>query len=71
MYCLEDNVNKLAISDKLKEKLFSNKIKTIKELWQLKRKELKQLNFNDHEINDIIIALQLEGLDLNKKIYDK
>ncbi len=71
MCCLEDNVNKLAISDKLKEKLFSNKIKTIKELWQLKRKELKQLNFNDHEINDIIIALQLEGLDLNKKIYDK
>ena len=71
MCCLEDNVNKLAISDKLKEKLFSNKIKTIKELWQLKRKELKQLNFNDHEINDIIIALQLEGLDLNKKNYDK
>ena len=71
MCCLEDNVNKLAISDKLKEKLFSNKIKTIKELWQLKRKELKQLNFNDHEINDIIIALQLEGLDLNKMIYDK
>lgn len=71
MCCLEDNINKLAISDKLKEKLFSNKIKTIKELWQLKRKELKQLNFNDHEINDIIIALQLEGLDLNKKIYDK
>ena len=61
----------MGISDKLKEKLFSNKIKTIKELWQLKRKELKQLNFNDHEINDIIIALQLEGLDLNKKIYDK
>lgn len=71
MCWIEDKIEKLTISTKLKEKLSLNKIKTIKDLWQLKRKDLKNLTFTDHEINELIIALQLEGLDLNKKIYDK
>ncbi len=71
MCWIEDKIEKLMISTKLKEKLSLSKIKTIKELWQLKRKDLKNLTFTDQEINELIIALQLEGLDLNKKIYDK
>lgn len=71
MCWIEDKIEKLIISTKLKEKLSLSKIKTIKDLWQLKRKDLKNSTFTDQEINELIIALQLEGLDLNKKIYDK
>lgn len=71
MCWIEDKIEKLMISTKLKEKLSLSKIKTIKDLWQLKRKDLKNLTFTDQEINELIIALQLEGLDLNKKVYDK
>lgn len=71
MCWIEDKIEKLMISTKLKEKLSLSKIKTIKDLWQLKRKDLKNLTFTDQEINELIIALQLEGLDLNKKIYNK
>ena len=71
MCWIEDKIEKLMIYTKLKEKLSLSKIKTIKDLWQLKRKDLKNLTFTDQEINELIIALQLEGLDLNKKIYDK
>ena len=71
MCWIEDKIEELMISTKLKEKLSLSKIKTIKDLWQLKRKDLKNLTFTDQEINELIIALQLEGLDLNKKIYDK
>lgn len=71
MCWIEDKIEKLMISTKLKEKLSLSKIKTIKDLWQLKRKDLKNSTFTDQEINELIIALQLERLDLNKKIYDK
>ena len=71
MCWIEDKIEKLMISTKLKEKLSLSKIKTIKDLWQIKRKDLKNSTFTDQEINELIIALQLEGLDLNKKIYDK
>ena len=71
MCWIDDKIEKLMISTKLKEKLSLSKIKTIKDLWQLKRKDLKNSTFTDQEINELIIALQLEGLDLNKKIYDK
>lgn len=71
MCWIEDKIEKLMISTKLKEKLSLSKIKTIKDLWQLKRKDLKNSTFTDQEINELIIALQLEGLDLNKKIYNK
>ena len=42
----------------------------IRDVWLLKRKDLKEKDFNDNEIKSIIIALELQGLDLNKKIYD-
>ena len=67
MCWIEDKIEKLMISTKLKEKLSLSKIKTIKDLWQLKRKDLKNLTFTDQEINELIIALQLEGLDLNRE----
>jgi len=70
MFCIEDEINKLNIDKKLIKKLKSNDINYIKDVWSLKRKELKEKGFTDQEIKTIIISLQLEGLDLNKKIYD-
>ncbi|MBQ4634003.1 MAG: hypothetical protein IJB71_01495 [Bacilli bacterium] len=63
---LESNIEILELNCLLEEKLKDRKIFLIKDLWILKRKELKKLGFNDHEI---IIKLELIGLDLNKKIY--
>lgn len=33
------------------------------------KKDLKKMNFEDREIQQTIIKLQLVGIDLNKKIY--
>lgn len=67
---IDDLINKLNLSNEIIKKLKENNINTIKDLWLLKRKELKAKNFSDSEIKSIIIALQLLGLDLNKKMYN-
>lgn len=70
MKCLEDKIETLNLSKKINKILKDNSIIYIKDLWILNRKELKSFNLKDSEIKDIIIALQLQGLDLNKRIYD-
>lgn len=70
MLSTEDKIDKMNISLKIINKLKENDIYEIKDVWVLKRKQLKELGLTDKEIKSIIIALQLEGLDLNKKIYD-
>lgn len=70
MHCVvEEKINKLNIDNKIREKLEIKNIKLIKDLWMLKRKDLKSLGFTDNEINHIRIKLQLLGLDLGKKKY--
>lgn len=66
---LELPVEKLDIKDNIVDKLKLNNIFFIKDIWCLKRKNLKDLDLNDSEINKIIIQLQLNGIDLNKKVY--
>ena len=66
---VENKVEKLELSDKLTSKLKSNNIFIIKDLWQMKRKDLKNLGFTDNEIGQIIIKLQLRGLDLSGRTY--
>lgn len=68
---LEDSLKQLAIDSKIIQKLNNNHIIKIKDLWQLKRKNLKELGLTDTEINHITIKLQLHSIDLNKKIYTK
>ena len=65
-----DSVSTLKLDKKLINKLISKDIMIINDLWKLKRKDLKNLGFSDREIKDIIISLELNGLDLGKKIYD-
>ena len=66
---LEKNIEELELSNKIITKLKSKNINVIKDLWILKRKELKQLGFTDNEITQIIIKLQLHAIDLNKRVY--
>ena len=66
---LEKPIEELDLNTKLTEKLKSNNLVYVKDMWMLKRKDLKSLDLSDSEINQIIIKLQLHGCDLNKKVY--
>ncbi len=70
MLSTTEEITKLNLTSNLLKKLYDNNIKTINDIWILKRKDLKDIGLNDKEIKSIVISLQLEGLDLNKKIYD-
>ena len=66
---LEKNIEELQLNNKILSKLKEKNIMIIKDLWKMKRKELKQLGFSDNEISQIIIKLQLHAIDLNKRVY--
>lgn len=68
---LTDNLETLGIDNNIISKLNKNNIYKIKDLWNLKRKDLKELDLTDLEIKHITIKLQLNSIDLNKKIYNK
>ena len=68
---LEDQLIVLEIDPSIIRKLNQNQIYQIKDLWHLKRKNLKELGLNDSEIKHITIKLQLHSIDLNKKIYHR
>lgn len=67
---LEKTIDTLNLSSNLVNKLKEQNINIIKDVWVYTRKKLKEIGFTDSEIKSITIALQLEGLDLNKKKYD-
>ena len=67
---LENSIDTLNLSSNLVNKLKEQNINIVKDVWVLTRKKLKEFGFTDSEIKSITIALQLEGLDLNKKKYD-
>ena len=70
MNCIADKIDTLKLSKNINKILKENNIIYIKDLWILNRKKLKEIGLIDKEIKDVIISLQLQGLDLNKKIYD-
>lgn len=65
---LKKNIEILNLDDSIIKKLKENNINIIEELWVINRHKLKDMNFKDNEINQIIIKLQLIGIDLNHKI---
>ena len=66
---LDNEIEFLSLSDNVNKILKSNNINYVKDLWHLTRKDLKNLNLSDRDIQGVIIKLQLRGLDLNKKKY--
>ena len=65
---LNKKIETLNLDSNIINKLKSNNINTINDLWQLTKTDLKNINIKDSEINSIIIKLQLMGISLNKKI---
>lgn len=65
---LEKSVSDLLLNKVMTDVLISNNILTVADLWCLNRKTLKNYGLKDSDINQIIIKLQLLGLDLNKRI---
>ena len=63
------SIKELDLDKKVLNTLTSNDINLISDLWVLNRTKLKEIGLKDRDIKDIIIQLQLVGLDLNKKIY--
>lgn len=64
-------LDSLEIDNNIIKKLNQNNIHNVKDLWNLKRKNLKELGLTDTEIKHITIKLQLHSIDLNHKIYNK
>ena len=69
MVDVKQKISSLNLDKNIEKKLVDNNINIIEDLWLKKRKELKENGFSDKEIKSIIISLQLQGLDLNKKKY--
>lgn len=67
---LSNSIETLDLDNDVKNILINNEINTIENLWVMNRKKLKELGLNDTEIKQIIIKLQLLGLDLNKRVYN-
>jgi len=62
-------ISSLSLSKELINKLKDKELNYVEDVWVLKRINLKTLGFTNDEIKEIIISLQLIGLDLNKKKY--
>lgn len=66
---LESDINCLKLSPNVIDVLKNNNVYVINDLWGLTRKDLKSFNISDKDIHNIIVKLQLNGLDLNKRKY--
>lgn len=68
---LNDCISKMDIENDVIEILTENNILKIDDLWNLKRNDLKKIGLGSPEIKHIKIKMQLYGLDLNGKKYNK
>ncbi len=66
---LDFPIKKLGINSNIINVLNKNNINTIRDVWNKNKPFLKEIGLSDKQINQIIIKLQLLGLDLNKHIY--
>lgn len=66
---LNQNVSELKLDKKTVQKLEAQELKTVNDLWHVNRKELKRAGFTDSEIHQIIIQLELYGLDLGHRVW--
>ena len=66
---LDKKIETLGLKDNINKVLIDNNILLVKDLWMYNRKSLKKINLSDRDIQSIIIKLQLNGIDLNKKKY--
>ena len=68
---LEKDINALGLEKSILKILRDNDINYVKDVWVLKRKDLKSIGLKDSDINTLVVKMQLFGLDINKKVYSK
>ena len=66
---VESDIDILDLDSEINKIFRDNNINTVGIVWTQTRKSLKGLGLKDSDIKQVIIKLQLLGLDLNKKIY--
>ncbi len=64
------DIKMLDLDESIEKVLRDNDYNTVGSVWATNRKSLKAVGLRDVEIKQIIIKLQLLGLDLNRKIYN-
>ena len=64
---LDKDISYLKLNNDINSVFKDNNILTIEDLWIKNRTYLKNLGLSDNEIKQIIIKLELIGLDLNKR----
>ena len=64
---LNKEINYLNLNPRIITILNNNDIIKVQDLWVQNRKKLKSFSLTDPEIKEIIIKLELHGMDLNKK----
>jgi len=64
---MNKNIATLELDNKLITKLNKNNINKISDLQKLNRADLRNMNYNKDEIDEIIVKLQLIGTDLSKR----
>ncbi len=64
---LDEDISYLKLNSKLNSLFQENNILKIEDLWIKNRPFLKSIGLSDNDIKQVVIKLELIGLDLNKK----
>lgn len=66
---LKEDVSILSLKENIILKLEENNINKIGDLCAMTKADLRNINFEQNDISNIEIKLQLNGLDIKKKRY--
>ena len=66
---LKKSIEVLELDSKIFEILHDNNIFDVNDLWNLSSLKLQELNLSHEDIRKVRVKLQLNGIDLNRKIY--
>lgn len=66
---LKNDIKTLELNSKICTQLRTNEIETVGQLCNNTRKELRNLNFVQNDIQVIVAKLQLQGLDIRGNEY--
>ena len=65
---LDKDIIYLNLDKKISNVLKQNNINKINDLWSHNRKNLKDIGMTDSDIKEITIKLELNGLELNRRL---
>ncbi len=65
---LNNDITYLNLSNNISKVLKQHNILKVNDLWSKNRRNLKEIGMNDKDIKEIVIKLELNGLELNKRL---